>query len=140
MSRQSRALAQRCTEPRAAVATTQTRPELWRAAQSLSAGRACAGCIACPDSSRTPELPARPSQTPSTERELRKEVPRDVKEDRRSEAERVDAVEDAGVAADERAVVLNVAVPLDARHRHAAREAGQGHHGGDRPGPVAERR
>ena len=65
------------------------------------------------------------------------EEPRQVVEDRRGEADRVDAVQHAAVAFDQRAVVLHAAVALDGRHGHAAGKAHHGdhrRHGGGLPG------
>ena len=53
---------------------------------------------------------------------------RQVKEHRRGEADRVDAVEHAAVAGDQRAVVFHAAVALDGRHGHAAGKAHDGDH------------
>lgn len=54
---------------------------------------------------------------------LRKEESRQVEEDRRGEAERVNAIEDAGVSRNQRAVVFDAAVAFDGGHGHAAGEA-----------------
>src|ERR1051326_1868871 len=56
------------------------------------------------------------------------EVTSQVKENRRREADRIDAVEHAAVTLDRRAPVLHAAVALDRRHRQAAGEA---HHRDD---------
>src|SRR5215207_6132681 len=56
------------------------------------------------------------------------EVAGEVEEDRRGEAERVDAVEDTPVPGDEGAEVLDAAVALDRRHGEPSRKAHQRNH------------
>ena len=61
---------------------------------------------------------------------LRPEPPAgEVEEDGGGETDRVDAVQHAAVAFDQRAVVLHAAVAFDGRHGDAAGEAHQGDHG-----------
>ena len=64
-------------------------------------------------------------RTPSSLLLLFQVEPREVEEDGGGEADRVDAVQHAAVADDQRAVVLDAAVALDGRHHHAA---GKAHH------------
>ena len=54
-----------------------------------------------------------------------KPVSHDMEKHRRGEAEGVEAIHDASVTLDERAVIFHAAVPFDCRHHKPAREAGE---------------
>src|SRR5882757_9994474 len=56
------------------------------------------------------------------------DLPRDVVEDWRGKADRVDSIEHTAVAFDQRAVIAHAAISFNGRHRHCTGEA---HHGDD---------
>src|SRR5437763_11947185 len=57
-----------------------------------------------------------------------KEIPNQVKENRRSETQRINTVENAAVALDDRAEILHANVALDRAHHQATGETEQGNH------------
>jgi hypothetical protein len=83
---------------------------------------------AIPNRSASSRVDRRPQPREAAAGSGGEEVAGEVKEDRGGEAERVDAIEDAAMAGDEGAEVLNATVALDRRHRKPTAEPHQRDH------------